>query len=513
MTTLLISVQSDLDVIGLRALHEFLLARGEDSTLVFMPTLDDEQEGTLRGLDRFVAERKPLIAGVSLMSPEHQNAATVTSMLRARHPGLPIVWGGVHPTCDPENSLESADWICVGEGETSMLDLVRAAREGRSFKDIPNIGWMEDGVYRQNPPYPLVQNLDTLPPLSRIPRNAHVALPSGVVPLDEPVFRRYARYMGRNYATITSRGCPYECAYCVNSLYTRLYPGWKVRRRSVDHLIGELERVVSESPDIVYVNFHDDCFLACGMEYLREFREKYKARVGRRFIARTAPAYVTEERLELLKDAGLSWVSVGLQSGSDRVCREVFCRRSTREKFLQAAALIHRFKIAAFYDFIFDNPWESEEETLETVTAIMETPKPYHAELFSLVFYKGSALRRRAEEEGLPILEDPRKKDYFILQRRRINDLAETAVKLPLFLMKPLLAQYRRNPDALLTRILLQSAKWSCRLFFTPISYFQLIQMSHGGSLRETAAVLPMYFKTAFSRYYLRQITRTKSTE
>ncbi|HRZ16943.1 MAG TPA: hypothetical protein P5141_05215, partial [Candidatus Hydrogenedentes bacterium] len=61
MTTLLISVQSDLDVIGLRALHEFLLARGEDSTLVFMPTLDDEQEGTLRGLDRFVAERKPLI--------------------------------------------------------------------------------------------------------------------------------------------------------------------------------------------------------------------------------------------------------------------------------------------------------------------------------------------------------------------------------------------------------------------------------------------------------------------
>ena len=79
--------------------------------------------------------------------------------------------------------------------------------------------------------------------------------------------------------------------------------------------------------------------------------------------------------------------------------------------------------------------------------------------------------------------------------------------------MKPLLAQYRRNPDALLTRMLLQCGKWSCRLFFTPISYFQLIRMSHGGSLRETAAVLPMYFKTAFSRYYIRQITRTKSTE
>ena len=137
MTTLQISVQSDLDVIGLRALNEFMLARGEDSTLVFMPTLDDELEGTLRGLDRFVAERKPLIAGVSLMSPEHQNAATVTSMLRARHPGLPIVWGGVHPTCDPENSLESADWICVGAGATSMLDLVRAARAGRSRAYLP----------------------------------------------------------------------------------------------------------------------------------------------------------------------------------------------------------------------------------------------------------------------------------------------------------------------------------------------------------------------------------------
>ncbi len=513
MTTLLITVQTDLDVIGLRALHEFLLSRGEDSTLVFMPTLNNEKTETLRALDQFVTKINPLIIGVSLMSPDHANATEVTAMLRERHPEIPLVWGGVHPTCDPENSLESVDWICIGEGENSMLDLVRAARSGQSFKEIPNIGWMEEGVYRQNPPYPLVQDLDTLPPLSRIPKNAFVALPTGVIPLDERTFRRFARYLGRNYATITSRGCPYECAYCVNSLYTRLYPGWKVRRRSVNHLIGELERVISENPDIVYINFHDDCFLACGMEYLREFREKFKARVGRRFIARTAPAYVTEERLELLKDAGLSWISVGLQSGSDRVCREVFCRRSTREKFLQAAALIHKFRIAAFYDFIFDNPWESEEETFETVTAIMETPRPYHAELFSLVFYKGSALRSRAEEEGLPILEDPRKKDCFILQKRRINDLAETAAKLPLFLMKPLLARYRRDPESRLTRILLQSAKWSCRLCFTPISYFQLIRMSHGGSLRETAAVLPMYFKTAFSRYYIRQITRTKSTE
>jgi len=115
-----------------------------------------------------------------------------------------------------------------------------------------------------------------------------VALPEGVVPLDRALFNRHARYRGRNYATISSRGCPYECAYCCNSLYHRLYPDWRVRRRSVGHLVGELEAVFREHPEVAQVNFYDDWFLACPMEHLREFCAEYKARVNRPFIARTA---------------------------------------------------------------------------------------------------------------------------------------------------------------------------------------------------------------------------------
>ncbi len=503
MTTLLLSVQQDLDVIGVRGLHELLRARGEDSTLVFMPALKVKEAETIGAFEAFVREKSPSLVGISLMSMEYDAAVLVTRMLRDRFPELPVVWGGIHPTCDPESCFDAVDWICVGEGENTMLDLVRAAKEGRSFKDIPNMGWREDGVYRQNDLYPLIHDLDSLPPLTRLPENTFVALSGGVRPLDEALFRKYARYGGKNYATISSRGCPYECAFCCNSQFRRLYPDWKVRRRSVEHLIGELRAVLDRRPDIAYFNLHDDCFLACPLDHLRRFCEAYKKTIGRPFIARTAPAYVTPERLSLLKEAGLAWISVGLQSGSDRVCREVYCRRSTQEQFLAAARLIHEFKIAAFYDFIFDNPWESREETLETVSAIMAIPRPFHAELFSLVFYRGTTLRERAEKEGIPIREDPNQKDFFILHRRRVNDLAETAVNFPLMLMRPLLERFRKHPDSFWTGFALSAAKWSCGLFFNPIAYFRLIRMSQGGSLIKTIAVLPNYLRAAFWKYYL----------
>ncbi|HQL95825.1 MAG TPA: cobalamin-dependent protein [Candidatus Hydrogenedentes bacterium] len=146
MSTLLLSVQRDLDVIGPRGLHQFLLSRGEESILLFLPVLERDTEATLAALDRFVAKTRPALAGLSLMSFEYARAVRVTRMLRERHPGMPVVWGGIHPTCDPESSLEAAEWICIGEGEQTLLDLACAAREGRSFRDIPNIGWREGGT-------------------------------------------------------------------------------------------------------------------------------------------------------------------------------------------------------------------------------------------------------------------------------------------------------------------------------------------------------------------------------
>ena len=70
MTTLLLSVQQDLDVIGIRGLHELLRARGEDSTLAFMPALKGKEAETIGEFEAFVREKSPWLVGISLMSHE-----------------------------------------------------------------------------------------------------------------------------------------------------------------------------------------------------------------------------------------------------------------------------------------------------------------------------------------------------------------------------------------------------------------------------------------------------------
>jgi hypothetical protein len=281
-----------------------------------------------------------------------------------------------------------------------------------------------------------------------------------------------------------------------------MYPDWGVRRRGVEHIIGELEQALHDFPGVEYVNFHDDCFLACDMEFLRSFCAEYKRRINRPLVAKSAPNYVTRERLDLLKDAGLSWLSLGLQSGSPVVCRDVYLRKSKPEDFIRAAKLIKEYGIAPFYDVILDNPFESEEEQLQTVETLIETPKPYYPEIFSLVFYPGTQLRERALAECPDQMDDPTTKDYRVRHHKLANDLIEIATTLHAPLMRRLLARYRRAPESRMTKVLVGAAKLYSRLVLTPVTYLRVIRISQGGSWLRAFRVLPNYLKVGLE-YYL----------
>jgi radical SAM superfamily enzyme YgiQ (UPF0313 family) len=502
MGALLISVQRDLDILGLKHLHHYLLANGQASQLLFMPTAGRDGDRLHPGLERFIAETRPSLVALSLMSLEFADAAAVTRFIRGKFPEIPVVWGGIQPTSDPETCFDVVDHICVGEGERTMLDLARAAEQRQPFDGIPNIGRRVDGKYVQNECYPLIEDLDSLPILRRIAPESYIALRSGVAPLDEKLFRRFARHAGRNYITISSRGCPFGCAYCCNNQFRKLYKNWNVRRRSVGHIIGELEQALADFPGVEYMNFHDDCFLACPIEYLREFCGEYKKRINRPLIAKSTPTYITDERLSLLKDAGLSWISLGLQSGSERVCQEIYNRKSLPKHFVEAAKTIHRYKIAAFYDVILDNPWETEQDQLDTVRALIDTPKPFYPEIFSLVFYSGTALREKAEKEYPNAIEAPTTKDYRIRHKRPVNDLVEIATTMHAPVMRWLVRCYEKNPKSMGTRVIIQFAKWYSRVVLTPLSYLLVIRLSQGGSWVKTLRVLPNYFKVGFTYYW-----------
>lgn len=500
MSVLLISPQPHLDILGLKGLHLLLLERGYDSVLLYLPRLKEEQDWRSE-LTAFVEKLRPEFVGISLMAYDFEVGCEMTALLKKAFPGLPVVWGGIYPTTSPETCLEYADYACVGEAEQTLLDMARAAREKQPFDDINNLCFRRDGVVHRNPLNPLVEDLDSLPIGRQIPAQAFVMANGCVEPLNKHHLRRYRRYRGALYKLLASRGCPHNCTYCCNHFLRKLYGRWPVRHRGVDHVMTELEAALREGPPVEYIDITDDCFLANDLERLAEFSQQYKKRIGKPFIVKGTARYFTKEKMDLLADAGLGWVNMGLQSGSDRVCHEIYDRHITSEEFLEAARLISQYPVAAYYDLLVDNPFETTDDYLQTVDVLVQVPKPYFTPIFSLVLFEGTDLREHALREIPEQVEDARGRDYLVRTRNPIIELLEIATLLPAPLMRRIARLYQKVPMSRRTRVTMVAARLFCRLILAPVANFRVVLRSQHGSYWRTIRVLPMFFDHAILHY------------
>jgi len=106
--------------------------------------------------------------------------------------------------------------------------------------------------------------------------------------------------------------------------------------------------------------------------------------------------------MRYLVDAGLSLVEMGIQSGSDRINRDVYERHQMKEDVLRATRILHKFKnrIILRYQFILFNEYEEEEDIIETINLIKEIPSPCSLQAFTLSLFKGSELYDKYKESG-----------------------------------------------------------------------------------------------------------------
>jgi len=504
MNVLLISVQRDLDIIGLKYLHYCLRNAGYNSFLLHLPNFNHDDEKTLEHIREFISKIDPGFIAISLMDVEFIRARELTKYLKKMFDAIPVVWGGIHPTIFPENCIKYADYVCIGEGELTILDIADTINRNGNIKTINNLCYMEDGKIKRNALYPLITDLDTLPIYEHIPINSYLQEENAqIIPIDSKIFSKYERYRGTIYNIMSSRGCPFSCTYCCNNYISKLYNSKKIRRRGINNIILELKRAVNENKQIEYINFQDDCFLACSDEYLEEFCDIYEKEIKMPFVVRSIPTYLNRKKVESLKRAGLAWISIGLQSGSDRVCNEIFKRRSLKADFLRTARIINGFKIAAFYDVILDNPFENEEDMLETIDTLIETPRPFYTQLFSLTLYSGTELLEKARKECPEKIENTLEKDYLVYNKSALNALVRLSGILNKNIMKTLVYIYKRNPSGIAFRTLLGFSKFITLVYFEPIMYFRVIKLSQRGSVMKTLKVMPNYLKEGLMRYFI----------
>ena len=319
-------------------------------------------------LAKFLAREQVTQLGFYLMTAGLKPYRVLAKALRARGYRGVLMAGGVHPTLCPRESLpDEADYAVQGAGEVPLGMIL----DGADPATIPGLVWRNNGVLAVNAPAP-AQNLDLdgLPfPLFRFDRDWILA-DGKLRKLDWAMHSRHANWRGRYYDLVTSRGCAYRCAYCCN-----VY-GSPVRRQSVARVIAEVRRVKETEPRIIGINIQDDSFYAGSDDWLREFCEKWKAEIGLPFITRMIPRYVSPERLALLKDAGLQYVTMGLE-GSDRVNREVYHRKESGASFLKAARTVLESGLWLSIDYIIHNPYETEADLREVARVLNALPRPH----------------------------------------------------------------------------------------------------------------------------------------
>lgn len=420
MEIVLISPYGGITNLGIRYLASSLKKKKHSVKLVFLPErlgkrgdFDDVNSSyskiVLKGLER-ICQKADLI-GISVMTPYFQKAVGLTKFLK-RKIKAPVIWGGIHPTVEPKECLKYADFICLGEGEEALLELVEKMRMKKEIKKTLNFWFKEKGKTVINPLRKLKQDLDSLPFPDYEIKNHYILDQGKIVALDQKLLQKYLPFFPNKkgekliaYPIFCTRGCPHGCSYCCNNALRSIYKGQKyIRRRSVGNIIFELEEIKRKFPFIKGIKIEDDSFLVANEQEISNFAKKYKEKINLPFICLSSPVNISEGKIKSLIETNLIGIQMGVQSGSDSLNRYVFNRPIPARQILKAATIIDKYKdklTAPRYDIITDNPFESEKDLVKTIQVLSKIPGKYILNLYSLVFYPGTDLFKRVSEKGL----------------------------------------------------------------------------------------------------------------
>lgn len=352
----------------------------------------EEQE--IQNLIALLRERRIDVIGFSVRaSAFHRIAKYLTERVRTAL-GVPVLWGGMHPTFLPEMCIEIADYISVGETDHIVQEFFIRLDEGRSVHDCPSF-WVRQGdtVYR-NDIAPLVE-LDDIPFRDFHTQEDKFHVEGDKVVPGDPFITN------PEYTVLASRGCPYwTCTFCSNTLTKPLYEGKgkSFRVRSVEHLIQEMEYAKELCTNIKVVRFDDEVF-PIRQDWVDELAEKWPKRVGIPFEVLCDPRMVKLEPLKKLKQAGLRAVCMGIQA-SERVNQEFYHRNTTNQMILEAQAVFREVDVVSNLQIIWDDPYSNEDDKEDLFKLVMELERPFELYLFGLTIYPNTHLARKLLREG-----------------------------------------------------------------------------------------------------------------
>lgn len=333
---------------------------------------------TSENLEKKINSFKPDFIGYSIMTGDQEYYNEINKKLKKKFDFFSIA-GGPHPTFFPEFLKDSSfDAICRGEAEGAMQQFLE-----RYSLFAPNFWFkLKSGKIKKNPVQHLISPLDEIP------------FP------DRDIFAQFPEIKnGPIKHFIASRGCPFNCSYCFNESFAKLYQkkGKRVRFRSVDNLIQEIGEVTSNSYT-KFVYFQDDTF-TLDKNWLGEFSEKYPPQISFPFHCHVRANTIDEEKVRLLKESGCYSVHIAAESGNDELRNKILNRSMSKEQIISASKLLEKHGIKFMLQNIIGIPEGNLETDLETLELNIKC-KPDYAWVSIFQPYPGTKLGEFCKIKG-----------------------------------------------------------------------------------------------------------------
>jgi anaerobic magnesium-protoporphyrin IX monomethyl ester cyclase len=314
----------------------------------------------------------------------------IASFTKTQWPGIYLLIGGVHATLNPDEVIQGPfDALCVGEGEYPTLKLCSQLVKEQAPHGIPNL-WIktQDGEIERN------QTRDFLPHLDQLPFPDREIWESWMKP-----------QLDAEFAVLLGRGCPYDCTYCSNHALRKVAGGDYVRFRSPENIIQEISLLYqSYQPKSIYLEVET---IAVNKSWTVELCDQLAAlnttldrqlSYGCNF--RISPNSVDEDLFKAFKRANIARLNIGLESGSEKIRREVMKRFYSNQDFLNVAAIARKYGLQIYVYNMIGLPGESLNDHMETVLLNRQCQPDQH---YTSIFfpYPGTRLYDMCLEQGL----------------------------------------------------------------------------------------------------------------
>lgn len=336
------------------------------------------------------------LVGFSVMTAQIKEALRLSKYIKTGYKEKKIVWGGVHPTLFPQQTLTSlfVDFIVIGEGELVALKLIHTLESKGSpsdFLKIDGLGFKDSGEIVINKRHKLM-NMDDIPFQS-----------FELLEVEKYINTQYP-FIGlkRELLVQTSRGCPHRCAFCINYLQ-RDYNVW--RHKSAKLVLDEIRELkhrykldaISFRDENMFVKREHASAIIDGLDSLRinwfaNARADYFNEIN-----------ISEKLLKKTKDSGVGYLGIGAESGSQRILN-LMCKDITINNILFSAEQLNKYNITGSFSFIIGIPSETKTEMKYTVDLMKKIKKICPHSIFSgpqiLRPYPGGSLYNLCIENG-----------------------------------------------------------------------------------------------------------------